>query len=83
MNSQPEENETQEEIKGEEEVLDFTKPSFTFKPSGYHSYCQQGYYLVCKSCEIQHAVWIGVEKIMVGVTEKGEPILKKRVSVNL
>jgi hypothetical protein len=61
-----------------EEVLDFTKPSFTFKPKGHHSYRQQGPYLVCKSCEVQHAIWIGIDKVLVGFDEKDQPILKKK-----
>jgi hypothetical protein len=60
------------------EVLDFNNPSFKFVPEGRHTYRQQGGYLVCISCEIQHAVWIGMDKIMVGEDEKGNPILKKR-----
>jgi len=62
----------------ETEVLDFTKPTYTFKPNEVHDWRQQGPYVVCKSCELQHAVWIGMDKIMVGINEKGQPILKKR-----
>ena len=65
-----------------EETLDFTKPTFTFKPNGHHSYRQQGPYLVCKSCEISHAVWVGIDKILVGFDKEDKPILRKRVSVN-
>lgn len=64
-------------VKANEEILDFNKPAFVFVPKGVHQWRQQGYYLVCKSCELQHAVWIGPDKIMVGQNEKG-PILKKR-----
>lgn len=60
------------------ETLNFEKPDFTFIPKGHHTYRQQGYYLVCNSCDIQHATWIGSEKLMVGVSETGEPILKDR-----
>lgn len=59
------------------EALNFEKPDFVFLPKGSHTYRQHGPYLVCKSCEIQHAIWIGVDKIMVGVSETGKPILKK------
>ena len=62
-----------------EETLDFTKPDYVFLPKGRHTYRQQGYYLVCKSCEIAHAVWIGSTRIMVGEEEDGTPILKKRM----
>jgi hypothetical protein len=61
----------------ETETLDFTKPDFVFIPKGNCTWRQQGNYLVCKSCEITHASWIGPDKIMVGINEKG-PILKLR-----
>lgn len=70
MNNEPQEH---------EEVLDFTKPDFTFLPKGYHLYRQRGPYLVCTSCEVQHAVWIGVDKILVGFNEKNEPIIQEKV----
>lgn len=61
-----------------EEVLDFTKPNFSFIPKGSHQWKQHGPYLVCKSCDLDHAVYIGMEKIMIGLNEKGQPILKNR-----
>lgn len=77
MNTQ--DNEENEDIKEDSEVLDFTKPTFTFNPTGYHEYRQMGPYLVCQSCEIQHAVWVGIDKILVGFDETNQPILKTRV----
>ena len=65
-----------EEIK--EEVLDFTKPAFEFRPKEHHDWRQQGPFLVCKSCEIEHATYIGMQKIMVGLNDDGQPILKDR-----
>lgn len=67
-----------EEIKddSEQEVLDFTKPDFTFTPQGNHEWRQQGPYLVCKSCELEHAVFVGISKQMVGISDDGKPILK-------
>jgi len=62
----------------ETEVLDFTKPDFSFIPKGSHEWRQQGYYIICKSCDLEHAVWIGSKKILTGINDKGEPILKKR-----
>jgi len=75
----------QEELKKDEtlEELDFNNPTYSFIPSGYHEYYQQGYYLVCKSCELSHAIYIGSEKVMVGKDKKGNPILKKRKEVGL
>lgn len=61
----------------EGEVLDFTKPDYVFAPRGNHEWRQQGPYLICKSCEIQHGVFIGVNKQMKGIDENGQPIIKK------
>lgn len=60
------------------ETLNFNKPDFTFTPKEVHSWRQQGPYLVCKSCEIEHSAFIGINKIMVGLNEEGQPILKNR-----
>lgn len=65
------------ELEPETEKLDFTKPDFSFIPKGNCQYRQNGNYLVCYSCELKHAVWIGMDKIMVGENEKG-PILMNR-----
>lgn len=69
------------EDKEEQEFVDFDKPSFKFEPNENHDWRQQGPYLVCKSCELTHAVFVGNEKILVGIDEKGKPILKSRKSV--
>ena len=71
---QPKTNEEQNE---NEEILDFNKPDFQFIPKGNHEYRQMGPYLVCKSCDLEHAVFIGVDKQLIGFTEKGQPIVKK------
>jgi len=63
---------------GEGETVDFDRPEFTFVPNGRHTYRQEGGYLVCKSCSLHHAVWIGMEKLMVGEMPDGTPIIKKR-----
>lgn len=60
------------------ESLDFTKPDYVFTPNENHDWRQQGPYLICKSCEIQHSTYIGMEKIMVGVDEQGKPLFKNR-----
>jgi len=72
-----------EDIIEESEGLDFNNPTFTFTPSGRHTYRQEGFYLVCKSCELHHAVFIGPSVVMVGETEEGQPILKKRNEIGL
>lgn len=72
-----------EDIKKEEqleegETLDFSHPDFLFTPKGRHTYRQEGGYLVCKSCTLHHAIWVGMEKLMVGELSDGTPILKTR-----
>jgi hypothetical protein len=62
----------------EVETLDFNKPNFIFEPKQHHEWRQQGPYLICKSCDIDHAQYLGMEKIMVGLNEDGTPILKAR-----
>lgn len=62
----------------ESEILNFDKPSYVFRPSEMHDWRQRGPYLVCKSCDLEHAAYIGPEKLMVGLNDRGQPILKKR-----
>lgn len=42
-----------------------------------HEWRQQGYHLVCHSCELDHAIYIGPGKELVGLDENG-PVFKKR-----
>lgn len=65
----------------DEETLDFTKPTYEFRPEAHHSYKQQGPYLVCKGCEITHSVWVGIEKVLSGFDREGQPILKNKKEV--
>lgn len=60
------------------ETLDFKNPTFTFIPKETHEWRQKGYFLECKSCDLTHGLYIGPDKIMVGLDEKGQPLLKKR-----
>ena len=80
MQPMEEKNEEKQEKQEEREteVLDFTKPDYQFIPKGVHEWRQQGYYIVCKSCDLEHAVWIGSERILTGINDKGEPILIRR-----
>lgn len=41
-----------------------------------HEWRQRGPWLVCISCENEHATWVGREKRLVGMDEKGNPILE-------
>jgi len=60
------------------ELLNFDNLDFVFVPKGSHEWRQRGYYLVCVSCDLQHAIFIGENKIMVGTKEDGTPILMDR-----
>ena len=73
------ENNQQEQPNDEfSETHDFNNPDYSFMPNGNHIYRQQGPYLVCNSCELQHAVFVGIDKVMTGVDDHGRPILTKR-----
>lgn len=63
------------------EEMDFSRPDFTFIPKGNHEWRQQGQFLVCKSCELEHAVNIGPDKLLVGFDQENKPIIKKRKEV--
>lgn len=83
QNQPKRENNEDEKEKVEEELLNFDKPDFVFIPKGGHEWRQRGPYLVCMSCEIQHATWIGTERIMVGIDKGGQPILKRRKELGM
>ena len=61
-----------------QETLDFTQPDYTFIPNENHDWRQKGFFAVCKSCEIMHATYLGPNKIIVGLDEKGKPLFKNR-----
>jgi hypothetical protein len=46
-----------------------------------HRWVQKGIWLECKSCKFRHGFYIGINKIMVGVDEVGNPILKDKKEV--
>lgn len=62
----------------QEEIFNFNKPDYKFEPNEVHAWRQQGPYVVCKSCELTHATYVGMGKIMTGINKKGQPILSKR-----
>ena len=65
-------------LKNEEQPYNFDNPEFVFTPKGFHNWKQEGPYICCRSCDVEHAIWIGMEKIMVGIDDEGRPILKPR-----
>jgi hypothetical protein len=42
-----------------------------------HQWVQRGPFLVCKSCPIEHGIYIGVDRQLVGLNDDGTPKLKK------
>ena len=58
--------------------LDFTKPDYSFTPKGAHDWKQHGPYVICRSCDLEHAIYIGIEKMMVGIEDDGTPKLVDR-----
>lgn len=76
MENNNDEVDVNEEVRDEGEVL---RKEYEFIPSALCKYRQRGPYLICTSCEIQHATWIGMEKIMVGEDANGKPIVRSRL----
>jgi hypothetical protein len=62
-------------------VEEVYKPDFVFIPQGRHVWRQEGPYLVCRDCGLHHAVFIGIENIMIGEESDGKPIIKSRQEV--
>lgn len=62
----------------EEKEYDFDNPEFVFAPKGIHNWRAEGIYLVCRSCEIEHAIYIGPNKMFIGIDSDGKPILIDR-----
>lgn len=67
------------ELKEEVETMDWSKPDYVFTPKSIHRWRQQGYSLICIGCELEHGVYIGPTKLMVGENEDGTPIFTNRV----
>lgn len=64
------------------EEKNWETPDFTFIPKGTHLWVQRGYYLICTSCGLSHAVFIGPNRIMVGIKD-GDPVLKTRKELGM
>jgi len=76
----PEEEELEERERNKGTHLEINRDeleSFVKKGIEGHQWVQQGPFLVCKSCPIKHAVWIGMNKKLVGIDEEGKPIFQK------
>jgi len=81
-----EESQTNEEPKEDYQPIieekDLDKPDYIFLPKGNHLWRQEGPYIICKSCELVHAIYIGMEKVLVGLEEE-KPIFKTRKELNI
>lgn len=64
------------------EEKDLNKPDYTFIPKGVHAWRQEGFYLICHSCDLIHATFIGPDRILVG-EEDGKPLLKSRKELGM
>lgn len=76
--AQENQNENQEPQEQVIELGEQMQKDFVFVPSGTHRWRQRGPYIVCLSCEIQHAIYIGMERAMIGENADSTPILAKR-----
>lgn len=72
----PEQHQTDEPLS---EELNFDNPDFQFVPEGCN-WIQRGIYLICTSCELQHAIYIGTEKMFVGMKD-GKPLFKDKTFI--
>jgi hypothetical protein len=82
MNEQKSNGQKKQEVEEVEEIkevpFEVMKKDFEFIPHALCQYRQRGFYLVCCSCDLQHAVYIGPNKLMIGEDIEGKPILKNR-----
>jgi len=42
-----------------------------------HQWVQRGPFLACKSCPIEHGIYIGVDHQLIGLNDDGTPNLKR------
>jgi len=80
-NQNENEKHKEQEVEQEAEEYEVLKKDYEFIAPSQHEWRQRGPYLVCVSCELQHAVYIGMERILIGKDEEGKPILKNRKDV--
>lgn len=43
-----------------------------------HDWRQQGPYIICRSCPIEHGAYVGIDTTLVGIDEGGIPKFVKR-----
>lgn len=70
--------EEEEKIDGESLEVDVSDLEPMVKPGLVgHRWRQRGPYIVCTSCPLEHAFYIGVDKHLVGFDDDGLPRIKK------
>ena len=80
MHKKPSEPQLNEEVDQDIQPETYLN-NISYFPAGQHVWRQQGPYVVCHECVLHHAVYVGVDKVMIGENEKGEPILRDRASI--
>ena len=65
------------EVEAESQLLN----NIVYFPQGKHIWRQQGPYCVCQNCVLHHAIFIGMDKVMVGEDEEGKPVLRDKDSI--
>jgi hypothetical protein len=74
---EPEEEEEKDpQLMPETHEVDLSK-LIPFTNSG-HQWHQEGAYLICDSCMVRHAAFIGIDKVLKGFDEDGNPLIEKR-----
>jgi len=68
----------EEKVQQQGDVGEEMQAAYKFIPPGTHRWRQRGPYLICTTCEIQHALYIGMEKVMIGENEDSTPKLVER-----
>lgn len=79
---QDEQQTNEDEIKPIIEEKSWETPDYIFIPKGNHLWRQEGYFLICGTCDLNHASFIGKDRIMVGEKD-GNPIIKKRSEIGI
>lgn len=85
-----------DEIKQAEDLVETVVPGLTIDEynairekalndamSRRHNWMMKGVYLVCNSCPYPHRFYVGNGHVMVGIDDKGNPILKTKVMQSL
>ncbi len=57
---------------------DFANSPHKFRLDKVHNWLQRGYYVHCTACPLEHGLWVGKDKLMVGIDADNMPILETR-----